>query len=181
MPQLSAWEIRGMLRDTTFLRLDAIAFGVIGAWINYYHHNKWLSLKLISLVIGLIVCIYFKDFSAETLKNMKSSDNYLFVIFEYSIGCFGILCLLPILTSWKYQNGFLGKIIQHISLISYSMYLLNLSFIIGLIKYFLPPHSAYDSYFNVILYWILMICLSSFTYYYYEKPMTALRERFVTK
>lgn len=61
------------------------------------------------------------------------------------------------------------------------MYLLNLTFLINLIKHFFPTQSVNDTYLNLSVYWILLISLSSFTYYYFEKPLTALREKFLVK
>lgn len=175
------WELQVQFREITPFRLDAIALGVFGAWVYFYFQCKWLKFKWLSLVIGLIMCLYFKEFSASTLQNIKQFNGFLFVMIENIFGCFGILCLLPVLTLWKTQKGVFGKIIEHISLISYSMYLLNLTFLIGLIKYFFPAQSVNDSYLNLSVYWILLISLSSFTYYYFEKPFIAFREKFLVK
>jgi peptidoglycan/LPS O-acetylase OafA/YrhL len=179
--KLTVWEMQVQFREITLFRLDAIALGVFGAWVYFYFKDKWLKFKWLSLLIGLITCLYFKELSALTIHNIKQANGFLFVIIENTFGCFGILCLLPILTTWKTQKGVFGKIVEHISLISYSMYLLNLTFLIGLIKHFFPPNSVNDSYLNLSVYWILLISLSSFTYYYFEKPLTAFREKFLIK
>jgi peptidoglycan/LPS O-acetylase OafA/YrhL len=178
--QLIAWDIQVHLRDITPFRLDAIALGIFGSWVNYYFQSKWLKFRWLSLVIGLTFCFSFKEISALTLQNIKHSSGLLFVMIENVFGCFGILCLLPVLTTWKIQKGIFGKVIEHISLISYSLYLLNLTFLIGLIEHFLPPHSIQDSYLNLTIYWIVLIGLSTLTYYYFEKPMMELREHFLT-
>ena len=176
--QLTPWELQVHLRGITPLRLDAIDLGVFGAWVNYYYKGNWLKFRWLFLSIGLIACFYFKDLSALTLQNIKKPIGVLFVMIENVFGCFGIFCLLPVLITWKVQKGIFGKVIEHISLISYSLYLLNLTFLIGLIKHFSPSHSVQDSYLNLTIYWVILIILSTLTYYYFEKPMMKLRERF---
>jgi peptidoglycan/LPS O-acetylase OafA/YrhL len=179
--QLTEWEMQVQFREITPLRLDAIALGVLGAWIHLYFKYRWLKFRWLSLAFGLMMCLYFRELSASTIQNIKHANGFLFVIIENTFGCFGVLCLLPVLTTWKTQKGFLGKTIEYISLISYSMYLLNLTFLIGLIKHFFSPQSVNDSYLNVVVYWVLLIGLSSGSYYYFEKPLTALREKFLIK
>lgn len=179
--KLNVWQMQVQFREITLLRLDAIALGVFGAWRYFYFKDKWLKYKWLSLVIGLITCLYFRELSVSTMQNIKQTNGFLFIMIENTFGCFGILCLLPILTTWKTQKGFFGKIIEHISLISYSMYLLNLTFLIGLIKHFFPVQSINDSYLNLSVYWILLISLSSFTYFYFEKPFIIFREKFLIK
>lgn len=110
--QLTVWEMQVQFREITPFRLDAIALGVFGAWIYYYFQDKWLKFKWLSLVVGLIICLYFKEFSASTTQNIKQTNGFLFVMIENTMGCFGILCLLPVLTIWKTQKEFLEKLLN---------------------------------------------------------------------
>jgi peptidoglycan/LPS O-acetylase OafA/YrhL len=129
---LSAWAILIYFRETTLLRLDAVVFGVLGAWFRYYQPQKWHYYRWLALFVGLSSCYFYREFSAWSFSNIQNIHHGFPAIFENTYGCFFIVFLLPVLSEWKLQKGFFSKIIVHVSLISYSMYLLNLSFLIGI-------------------------------------------------
>jgi peptidoglycan/LPS O-acetylase OafA/YrhL len=178
---LSAWAMLIHFRETTLIRLDAVVYGVLAAWFYHYQSPKWNLYSWLFLSIGLVGCYFYREFSAWSFSNIQRINFWFPVIFENTYGCFFIAFLLPVLSKWKLQKGILGKIIVHISLISYSMYLLNLSFLIGIIKHFNPAQTITDSYINLTVYWIMLIGLSTISYYYVEKPLTDLREYFIIK
>ena len=91
--------------------------------------------------------------------------------------------MLPYLSNLKTGKGFMYKPITYISLISYSMYLLNFSIVREWIIKKIPWQEITNNE-NIIvtsnysIYWILVISLSILIYKNFEIPMTALRERF---
>jgi len=151
-------------------RLDGIALGLLAAFIKYWRPKFWYRWKNISFIAGIIIC-YIILYSTW-LPNAFSTK--VFRILFQSFGCF---LLLPKFDSIRKAPPVILKTITHISLISYSMYLLNLALISEVIgKNFPPrgPHSAWALYF---LYWIAVILFSTLLYKYYEKPIMDLRER----
>jgi peptidoglycan/LPS O-acetylase OafA/YrhL len=92
--------------------------------------------------------------------------------------------LLPYLSDYKKGSGVLYKFITYISLISYSMYLLNLSVIQNWIINRIPwadldlsKNFILLTTFKYGLYWFLVIFLSILLYKYFEIPMTRLRDK----
>jgi peptidoglycan/LPS O-acetylase OafA/YrhL len=101
------------------------------------------------------------------------------------VGSLGTLALLPALSGLKRGPSVLQRSATFIALISYSMYLLNLSVIIF---HVMPPLShllkiddngkLWMALTQYALYWFLTITLSWLLYRFYEVRMTMLREKF---
>lgn len=119
-------------------------------------------------------------------------DNYYEMIWlnylTLTVTAIGTFMLLPKLSAWRLNGGWVVNGITFISLTSYSMYLLNLTVVQETI---LPPTVKlvmhylwrFDEYFALIrysLYWLLLIACSWLLYRFYEKPMTNLREYYPT-
>ena len=71
----------------------------------------------------------------------------------------------------------LRKIITHISLISYSMYLINLALVAEVIQTNFPPNGPLSAWMLYFIYWFIVITVSTLIYKYFEKPIMDLRER----
>jgi peptidoglycan/LPS O-acetylase OafA/YrhL len=86
--------------------------------------------------------------------------------------------LIPYANSIKtFRSKLISGIIRHFSKVSYSMYLLHFSL---LVPYFyrLQVSSMADGIAQYILYWLVVISLSSLLYTYFEYPLMQLRENF---
>jgi len=164
-------------RKVTLFRFDSIMYGVIGAFIQYYHPKLWTCKKNTLILIGMGVLILNKLFPL-----MLNIPEMLLFNFE----ALSILLCLPFLSNYK-SCSFkpAAAVFTYISIISYSMYLLNLTpvskLILPLIK--APFHIQGDSteFSSLVLYalfWILTFILSRFFYVFFERPMTGLREKF---
>ncbi|MBK7389871.1 MAG: hypothetical protein IPI23_12630 [Bacteroidetes bacterium] len=70
------------------------------------------------------------------------------------------------------------RIFTHISLISYSMYLINLALVAEVIRDNFPPADATSAWIAFGVYWVAVIGFSTLLYKYFEKPFTDLRDRF---
>lgn len=155
------------------LRLDSIMFGFLSAYIKYYYSDKWIRNKNFQFVCGVLILLYIKIY--PYFFDSAFVSTYLLHILK-SIGTY---LLLPKLFSIKSGSGFLFNFFTLISIISYSMYLLNLSpieyNILPRVMNRIPGNSIFIEY---VLYWILTIGLSYFLYRFYEKPMTNLRDKF---
>jgi peptidoglycan/LPS O-acetylase OafA/YrhL len=151
-------------------RLDGIALGLLAAYIKYYNPNFWFKSRNLSFIIGLIVC-YIILYS-QWLPNDFSTKVYKIIL--QSIGCF---LLLPKFDSIKSAPLIFTKIVTHISLISYSMYLINLAIVAEVIRDNFPPHGPRTAWAMYLIYWFVVITLSTLIYKYYEKPIMDLRDR----
>ena len=155
-------------------------FGLIGAYICFYYHSLWLKSKNIALVTGLLLLITGKLISLFT-----DTETTLYgTVFSFSLTSLSVLLLLPYLNALQNGSGFLFKLITYISLVSYSMYLLNLS----VIQFWLlnPLHYLIDDAITLALvkffgYWLLVIILSILMYKYIEQPFMKLRKNIEIK
>lgn len=174
------WDL--IFRKQVFTRLDSLMYGVLGAFINFYYNNFWIKHKKNIFIIGIILFIGLK----LNLIQFKNFGLYN-CVFSFSIISLSTLFLLPYLNSLKKGEGNLYKFITYISLISYSMYLINLSlvqkWILGSINWL--PLQNFNGYIflliRYILYWLLTIFISILVYKYYEIPMMRIRDKLKVK
>lgn len=151
-------------------RIDSIALGVFAAFIKHWYPEIWFKGRNISFIIG----IAFSYFILYTNWLPNTFISKVFVIFFQSVGCF---LLLSKFDSIKKAPLLITKIVTHISLISYSMYLLNLALVSEVISANFPPQGTLSAWGLYGIYWIAVLVFSTVLYKYYEKPMTDLRDR----
>ncbi|MFB9079400.1 acyltransferase family protein [Flavobacterium procerum] len=161
-------------RKQVFTRIDSIMYGVLAAYIAYYYNNTWKKNKKTLFAIGLILLLSTKFFIKADLNSLYAC------VFSFSLNSIGTLFLLPFLSEIKTGKGKINKVVTYFSLISYSMYLINLT----LVKNWIILHLQIDflnSYVTLvtkyILYWFFTVVLSILLYKYFEIPTTKLRER----
>jgi peptidoglycan/LPS O-acetylase OafA/YrhL len=151
-------------------RLDSIAFGLLGAYIYYWYPKTWYKSRNIAFVLGLII-LYVILF---TTFNPNAFITKVFQMLFQSVGCF---LLLPKFESIKKAPRVIVKTVTHISLISYSMYLINLALVAEVIGKNFPPDGKISAYYTYFIYWFLVIFISTVMYKFYERPLTNLRDR----
>ena len=171
------------IRKVVLFRLDAVMYGVLMAYFNSYYPVVLGKLKNMLMVTGLAGVIFICWMVVNDKINITSATN---PSLRFASDAFLYLFLPLFFSFWlpfannirsignKYVLGFF----THISKISYSMYLVHYSLIfIPFFAYMHPvaPHTAALLY---VLYWTIVITLSSVLYKYYEHPITRLREKF---
>jgi len=162
------WDVK--FRKIILMRLDTIIYGVLAAYIQFYHTKFWKKTAIPSFILGILLIIIFNYFPYQ--------ENSLFIkTFYFNSLSLGVMLLLPFLSGIKDFKTFFGKIITHISLISYSMYLVNMLTIDFVAKISLPINNHINGLINYFIYWILVILLSSLVYYFFERPMMMLRNK----
>jgi peptidoglycan/LPS O-acetylase OafA/YrhL len=167
------WDLN--IRRQVFTRLDSNMFGMVGAFMSYYYNSSWKKYKQHFFVVGvvLLVALRFFDFF----------DNFgiYTCVFSFSLLSLGVLFLLPQLSEYKKGSGFVFRVTTFISIISYSMYLLNLSifgeFGVLLLQQF-PLTGITYMFVQYLWYWFFIITGSAVLYKFFEKPMMELREKF---
>ncbi|MDR0969413.1 MAG: hypothetical protein LBM67_02595 [Lentimicrobiaceae bacterium] len=90
---------------------------------------------------------------------------------------FGCLLLLPKFDSIKTAPRLLTRIVTHISLISYSMYLINLALVAEVIRDHFLPYNVQTAWIMYGVYWIVILIVSTLLYKYFENPILNLRDR----
>lgn len=174
---LYQWDL--LFRKQVFTRLDSLMFGIIGAYLQYYFSTAWQRFRVLLLWTGLLLFVLLKIIALNGLLPVNGLFN---CVFSFSITSLATLFLLPFLSNLRTGKGYLFYFFTYISLISYSMYLLNLSVVqFWILDNINLERFQHIPYLNVIvmysLYWILTIFLSIILYKYFEMPIMKLRDR----
>ena len=167
------YNLDNPFRNVVVTRLDAIAIGVLAGLINYYHKDFWEKNKKLFFILGICFLIL-----SILLLILINNNSFIMKTFFYTYLSFSIAFLFPLTYSMnRFKLNYFTRLITHISLISYSIYLIH-TLIYELIYNaqiktgFINPTLG----FFIILLYIFII--STFQYRLFEKPMTRLRERF---
>lgn len=175
MTHADFYEWDEVFRKQVIMRLDSIMFGVLASYIYYYHEFIWNKYKTSCFVLGILLIVIQKIYSSCTDFNLNPY-NY---IYSFSIYALAFAMLLPLLNNLKTGTGVIFKTLSGISIISYSMYLLNLSVvqlsIIENINWF-SLTGIYLVIIKYIFYWAFTIIGSIVLYKYYELPFMKLRD-----
>ena len=164
-----------LFRKVVLARLDSIMVGVLGALAWRFHYDWWVRYKLPLLLIGIITLLCMK-----VVIEIWTGLKFIIFVPYFTINALGTLCLIPYLSELKTGKGRLYQIITYISIISYSMYLLNLSLVQG---YLLRKIDFYDysSFFflsmRYTLYWVFTVLGAAILYKYVERPFMDMRKK----
>jgi len=161
-------------------RLDAIALGVLACYLQHYHAGLWRGLRRpgLGLAAGLL---------ALTFLYPKLGPNVMFynVWLRPLLEGLTVLLVLPFFSQLRYAHYTPAmRGLTLLSLISYSMYLLNKSLLIKLVL--LPlTQTVFTPYLGSAgwlvaygLYWVLLPAGALLLYTYVEQPFMRLREVF---
>lgn len=162
------WDVA--FRKTVLSRLDSIGYGLLFAWLFYFHSKLWNKIKYPALALGIALVIIILNFSSPPNSLYKQT-------IYFSLVPLAVMLFLPIAESYKKGSGFIPVAIQHISKISYSMYLINLALVAEVIRDNFPPTGGMDGVFKYILYWVIVVVASTLLYKYFEKPVMDLRDK----
>ncbi len=158
-------------RKVVITRLDAIMYGVLFSWIKFYHPETWRKIALPFFIIGIFLIYLFMHLQSG------NPTGYYSKTFYFSFVGLAAAMLLPFADSVKLVRTRIGKIITHISLVSYSMYLLNLGVVAEVIRKNFDPASPLAGFVSYSAYWLIVIFLSTLLYKYFEKPIMDMRDK----
>lgn len=181
-------------RGIVVARLDAISYGVLAAYVRQYFPERWQN-KLfrrrlfgIGLVMTILTAFSASIYILKFYVDLGIYPAYVFYkrTFYFLLIGLSMALLMPYMDGWKTATGGwkklgLASFITHISLISYSMYLLNLTPIMLTVVERIPSTSLLVGWLKVGLFWGLVLVLSTLLYKFFEKPVTELRERLSKK
>jgi peptidoglycan/LPS O-acetylase OafA/YrhL len=163
------WDIG--VRKVVIYRLDSIAFGLAMVCIARFLPRLWRVSRWPVFIFGFALFIF--------LDNYRQPVSSTFVqVWVFSLSSLAYACWLPLLSQIPTAPSWIMRPIRHISLISYSMYLIHLGLISEVIQKWYLPATAMGAWLTYLLYFTLVIVLSTLLYYAWERPMMNLRERF---
>lgn len=176
-----SWD--NLQRKLVATRLDSIMFGFFGAWMSCYHKSGWIKWKKPLLLAGLLLL-----FIPAAIESISGKNIIYLNYFSLSITSLATLMLLPALSEFRNGKGPIFRFLTFVSIISYSMYLVNFSLaqltiipsLTNTIVLFTTNHLVI-SIIRYVLYWVLTFALSYLLYQFFEQPVMNLRERFGTK
>jgi len=157
-------------------RLDGIMYGMLGAWLSIYRPQQWVKHKKLLFALGLILLIGSRIAIGYSL--------FFYGYFYFSVAAVGTLCLLPMLGSLSGGRGVVHRAFTFISIISYSMYLVNHMIVLrGIMPRLLlrlhvdPAAGMLQSFIALVLFWALTIIISYLLYRFWEQPVMRLRDK----
>ena len=158
-----------IIRKTLATRTDCIYVGVLAAWLCRECPTLWQRCRWWALAVGVVL------FIADRSIHYTVGDAYSVLVLPLinSVAC---ALTLPALNSWKTALGPVAKGIMVLSLLSYSMFMVNLlmvSIVDGSMHSFATTHgeAAY------LLFWLMVVAATLMLYYCVERPAMRLREK----
>lgn len=161
------WDVT--FRKLVVCRLDAIGYGVLAAYFKFYYQQIWEKFRIHFFIIGMVICIFI-------LYMPKNIDSFFMKTVYFCLISIGMALLLPFADGVKKFRTRIGKVLTHISLVSYSMYLINLALVAQVIKLHFPATSFGDGLMKYAVFWTIVIVVSTLLYKFFEKPLMDLRD-----
>lgn len=167
------------IRKVVIFRMDSLMYGIIGAYLFRFHSRVWIKYKNPCLIASILMLIYLTVY-------WRSQPSLSFLaVYQYNLESMATLLSLPFFTQLKsIKSKFFTFIITFVSIISYSMYLLNYSIVqCRLIPFILSMiglegvKNRYVILLSYFLYWFFIITGAYLLYRYYEKPIMDMRNR----
>ncbi|VXC32861.1 conserved membrane hypothetical protein [Flavobacterium sp. 9AF] len=165
------------LKLIVIYRADAIVIGFLVAWIHYYYGE---FLKKYSVYLFIVAAhLYFLQFVVFNVYGFDIHTQPLyFRVLYFTLSGLTFAIGLPAFIYWDKSSFKVSKIITYISKLSYSMYLLHYSIITVLIKKMMKEGVLIvPGYLVVLIYFLATLFFSYLLYYFYERPVTQLRDK----
>lgn len=102
-------------------RIDAVMFGVLGAYLSFYNFKIWTDYRKILFIIGFIG--FFAQHEILFWNGMRL-NNYIAYWYK-SVELLFSLCMIPYLSTVKTGKGIFARFISFTAVISYSIYLVH--------------------------------------------------------
>jgi len=164
---LQEWDQR--LRSPVVTRLDSILTGVLGAWFFHFKKPLFDKNKNVFFIAGALVFLLNKFYFDYFISFNLYTGVFYFFIMPASI----VLMLPKFYYLKETRLPIFNRLITKGSLISYSMYLLNLTVISTLI---LQPLQI-NIWIKFFLFWVMTPLFSILMYKYVELPFMKLRDK----
>ncbi|HUG10128.1 MAG TPA: acyltransferase [Opitutaceae bacterium] len=165
------------IRMVTTLRLDALIYGIIAAWLQHRYRERFRQVRWIALIAGLALSYW----NYQMLFKVNLDQSYFAKTWLFCLIPFGFALLLPWGANATASAGrWLVRGVQRVALWSYALYLINLP--VGYVLIHRTDgwyeRSAFNGWAATVAYWVVCLGLSAVVYRWFERPMMNLRERF---
>ena len=161
------WDV--WFRKTVASRTDNIYIGVLAAWVRVYFPERWNKHSLVCLFAGLAIMIF-------TLVVPRPRYSFYTNVVYLSIPPVAISLWLPFLTTIRISKSFFGKVMSHVSVLSYAMFLVNLMVAQIIAVNFAESFKSLGAW-GYVVYWIVVMIASYILYMVVERPFDKLRAR----
>lgn len=166
------------LREVALIRLDAIYYGFVAAYIAAKYADFWKKISVPFFILGIGGILTLMGFQKNIVDEHPGliSNTFFFTFLSIAIAC-----ILPFLSGMESTKlKFLAKPITAVSIISYSLYLINGGLLAGAFKRYSHAGAGWvfpQAFIIYVMFWILCLSLSALIFVCYEKPMTDLRNK----
>jgi peptidoglycan/LPS O-acetylase OafA/YrhL len=164
-------------RKIVITRLDSLMYGVLAACWSYYAPASWGRHAKLKFIVGASILLLHQPIA------LLCEPGLYLCVFYFSVMSLGAMLLLPAASQLRTGRGLTARVLTHVSLISYSMYLLNATVLNQhLIEPLLPklglqPGSTAYFVVGTVAFWSLTVLLSTLLYKYFEVPVMAMRSQ----
>lgn len=162
-----------VLRTVAIVRLDSILYGVLIAFFDFYYKKKLVANRFVLAAVGLVLFIFsmivlYQYNLTDQTRKLGLVDTLFPGMLSLSLSCW-----LPYFNAIQINRpNIFTHFILLTSLISYSLYLVHFSIVIPFVEAL-----GVNSWMQLLLFWLLSFMLSILIYVFYERKMTALRDR----
>ncbi|MFN8267771.1 MAG: acyltransferase [Chitinophagales bacterium] len=171
-------------RMITFIRLDSIAYGTLAAYFSIVYKQKWEQYKNAFFKIGGIILLLNTMYLFCILNEFLPVHHAYITNLNFIFNGIGVLLMLPKIESVQLKNENLHRFFTHTSIISYSMYLLQMTIILNiaiLIFMAVARINLYSVSLFVVLYVLVVYYISNLNYKHIELPFLKLRDKVLSK
>jgi peptidoglycan/LPS O-acetylase OafA/YrhL len=162
------WDTR--VRKVVVHRLDSIAYGLVLACIARFAPRFWRKWRWPAFVVGMALFLAIDHFRTPVTSFYRQ-------VWIFSLTPLAYALWLPLLAHVRTAPAWLARPIRHVSLVSYSMYLIHLALVSEVIQKWWLPTTASGAWWMFGGYFAVVLVVSTILYYAWERPMMNLRDR----
>lgn len=163
------WD--AVLRKSVLTRIDASIYGIIGAWIYYYKREIF---EKFSTILFLVAVLLFFPFIYYAKTN---PETFITHVLYFNIVPICFMLMLPGFYYLKPKSHRFSNISTHLSMVSYSFYLVHLTPILFILLYYWKPESIAEAFCEWALYLLVVILATHLLYKFVEEPALRWREK----
>ncbi|HZZ57981.1 MAG TPA: acyltransferase [Opitutaceae bacterium] len=167
----------GGMRIITVLHFDGLMTGIFAAWLSLRHPRAFNAFPRACAVMGIALFL----FCYATIFWHGAHNETLFArTVRFNLISLGMVLVFPWAVRGARYSGILARPVEHLARWSYAMYFLNLP-LFHLVSERLFPRSQSSALQGWLAFFILeggVILAAAFWYTVFERPTTALRDRF---
>ncbi len=162
------WDLH--IRKMVFMRLDAIGYGILSAFLYHKYLQSWKKFRFVAALFGSITFI-----AVGLISNVR--DNQLSSSLELVLIAVGIACFLPVMTSIRLQ-----RVQNTLKMISERIYMVYLTHIPAayVIYHTIPVSGSSMIVLRYIIYLGLVTFLSLILFVTIEQPIIRNRSKIVS-